>query len=217
MRLMTTGMKTLRVVIADDDGLTLMVLRKILTVMGHKVVGEAGDGEQAVAAVKEHEPDLCIFDIRMPKMEGLEAARRVQAFRPTPVIILSAHTESGLGSEAASAGAHAYLVKPFTAGQLKPAVELALTNFERSRALEEKLQQANEALESRKLVERAKGILMRQTDMDEETAYLRLQKTARNENRKLIDVARAIILAEQLQRDVPAKAAFTRGSPHHSR
>ena len=217
MQLMTTGMKTLRVVIADDDGLTLMVLRKILTVMGHKVVGEAGDGEQAVAAVKEHGPDLCIFDIRMPKMEGLEAARRVQAFRPTPVIILSAHTESGLGSEAASAGAHAYLVKPFTAGQLKPAVELALTNFERSRALEEKLQQANEALESRKLVERAKGILMRQTDMDEETAYLRLQKTARNENRKLIDVARAIILAEQLQRDVPSKTAFTRGSPHHSR
>ena len=214
---MTTGMKTLRVVIADDDGLTLMVLRKILTVMGHKVVGEAGDGEQAVAAVKEHGPDLCIFDIRMPKMEGLEAARRVQAFRPTPVIILSAHTESGLGSEAASAGAHAYLVKPFTAGQLKPAVELALTNFERSRALEEKLQQANEALESRKLVERAKGILMRQTDMDEETAYLRLQKTARNENRKLIDVARAIILAEQLQRDLPAKTASTRGSPHHSR
>jgi len=217
MRLMTTGMKTLRVVIADDDGLTLMVLRKILTVMGHKVVGEAGDGEQAVAAVKEHEPDLCIFDIRMPKMEGLEAARRVQAFRPTPVIIFSAHTESGLGSEAASAGAHAYLVKPFTAGQLKPAVELALTNFERSRALEEKLQQANEALESRKLVERAKGILMRQTDMDEETAYLRLQKTARNENRKLIDVARAIILAEQLQRDVPAKAGSTRGLPHHRR
>ena len=217
MRLMTTGMKPLRVVIADDDGLTLMVLRKILTVMGHKVVGEAGDGEQAVAAVKEHGPDLCIFDIRMPKMEGLEAARRVQAFRPTPVIILSAHTESGLGSEAASAGAHAYLVKPFTAGQLKPAVELALTNFERSRALEEKLQQANEALESRKLVERAKGILMRQTDMDEETAYLRLQKTARNENRKLIDVARAIILAEQLQRDVPARTASTRGSPHHSR
>ena len=210
-------MKTLRVVIADDDGLTLMVLRKILTVMGHEVVGEAGDGEQAVAAVKEHQPDLCIFDIRMPKMEGLEAARHVQAFHPTPVIVLSAHTESGLGSEAASSGAHAYLVKPFTAGQLKPAVELALTNFDRSRVLEEKLQQANEALESRKLVERAKGILMRQTGIDEETAYLRLQKTARNENRKLIDVARAIILAEQLRHDAPAKATPTRGSAHHSR
>jgi len=210
-------MKTLRVVIADDDGLTLMVLRKILNVMGHEVVGEAGDGEQAVAAVKEHLPDLCIFDIRMPKMEGLEAARQVQAFHPTPVIILSAHTESGLGSEAASSGAHAYLVKPFTAGQLKPAVELALTNFERSKALEEKLQQATEALESRKLVERAKGILMRQTGLDEETAYLRLQKTARNENRKLIDVARAIILAEQLRREAPAKAASPRGSPRHGR
>src|SRR5207249_3596539 len=125
-------MKALRVVIADDDGLTLMVLRKILTGMSHEVVGEAGDGEQAVATVRDTNPDLCIFDIRMPKIEGLEAARQVQAHRPTPVIILSAHTESGLGSEAASAGAHAYLVKPFTAGQLKTAIELALAKFQKS-------------------------------------------------------------------------------------
>ncbi len=196
-------MKTLRVVTADDDGLTLMVLRKVLAGMGHEVVGEAGDGEQAVELVKQHRPDLCILDIRMPKMEGLEAARHIQSFHPTPVIILSAHTESGLGSEAAGAGAHAYLVKPFTASQLKPAVELALANFEKAQALEQKLQRANEALENRKLIERAKGILMRQTGLDEESAYLRLQKTARNENRKLVDVARAIILAEQLRRDGP--------------
>ncbi len=108
-----------------------------------------------------------------------------------------------MGSEAAGAGAHAYLVKPFTASQLKPAVELALANFEKAQALEQKLQRANEALENRKLIERAKGILMRQTGLDEESAYLRLQKTARNENRKLVDVARAIILAEQLRRDGP--------------
>jgi AmiR/NasT family two-component response regulator len=208
-------MKTLRMVTADDDGLTLMVLKKILTGMGHEVVGEAGDGEQAVAMVKEHKPDLCIFDIRMPKVEGLEAARQIQAFRPTPVIILSAHTESGLGTEAASVGAHAYLVKPFTAGQLKPAVELALANFDKSQQLEDKLQHANEALESRKFIERAKGILMRQTGIDEETAYLRLQKSARNENRKLIDVARAIILAEQLQHDTSRSPA--RSSPHRGR
>ena len=212
-----TGMKTLRVVTADDDGLTLMVLKKILTGMGHEVVGEAGDGEQAVSVVKEHTPDLCIFDIRMPKVEGLEAARQIQAFHPTPVIILSAHTETGLGTEAASVGAHAYLVKPFTAGQLKPAVELALANFERSKQLEGKLQQANEALESRKLIERAKGILMRQTGIDEETAYLRLQKTARNENRKLADVARAIILAEQLQHEDRRSGAATHNPQHRRR
>ena len=197
----TPAMKNLRVVIADDDGLTLMVLRKILTGMGHEVAGEAGDGEEAVAIVKSTNPDLCIFDIRMPKLEGLAAARQVQQYRAIPVIILSAHTEAGLGSEAAGAGAHAYLVKPFTAGQLKPAIELALANFEKSQALEEKLHQANEALESRKIIERAKGILMRQTNLDEEAAYLRLQKTARNENRKLVEVARAIILAEQTRRD----------------
>src|SRR5438093_475384 len=148
--------KALRVVIADDDGLTLMVLRKILTGTGHQVVGEAGDGEQAVAVVRETKPDLCIFDIRMPKLEGLEASRQVQQYHPTPVIILSAHTEAGLGSEAASVGAHAYLVKPFTAGQLKPAIELALANFETSRKLEERLHEAREALENRKPIERAK-------------------------------------------------------------
>jgi two-component system, response regulator PdtaR len=210
-------MKTLRVVTADDDGLTLMVLKKILTGMGHEVVGEAGDGEQAVSVVKEQAPDLCIFDIRMPKVEGLEAARQIQAFRPTPIIILSAHTETGLGTEAASVGAHAYLVKPFTAGQLKPAVELALANFAKSKDLEGQLQHANEALESRKVVERAKGILMRQTGLDEETAYLRLQKSARNENRKLIDVARAIILAEQLQHDNTRSGAAIRNSPPRGR
>ncbi len=199
-------MRSLRVVTADDDGLTLMVLRKILTGMGHEVVGEAGDGEKAVVLVKEQNPDLCIFDIRMPKLEGIEAARQIQSHHPTPVIILTAHTESGLGTEAAAVGAYAYLVKPFTAGQLKPAVELALANFEKN-------QKVNEALETRKVVERAKGILMRQTGLDEEAAYLRLQKTARNENRKIIDVAKAIILAEQLQREPAGKSPSPRSAP----
>ena len=208
-------MKPLRVVIADDDGLTLMVLRKILIAMGHEVVGEAGDGEQAVALAKEHSPDLCVFDIRMPKMEGLAAARAVQASHATPIIILSAHSESGLGSEAAGSGAHAYLVKPFTAQQLKPAIELALANFEKAQQLVEKLEQAQEALETRKVVERAKGILMRQTGLDEEAAYLKLQKTARNENKKLVDVARALILAEQLRRESAKPAAPARSSSHH--
>ena len=113
----------------------------------------------------------------------------------------------GLGSEAAGVGANAYLVKPFTGEQLKPAIELALANFEKSKELEAKLQQMNEALEARKLIERAKGILMRQTEMDEEAAYLKLQKTARNENRKLVEVARAVIMAEQLRRDTSKPAA----------
>jgi response regulator NasT len=208
-------MKALRVVIADDDGLTLMVLRKILVAMGHEVVAEAADGEQAVALADEHSASLCIFDIRMPKLDGLAAARALQAIRATPVIILSAHSESGLGSEAAGAGAHAYLVKPFTAQQLKPAIELALANFEKARQLEEKLQRANEALETRKLVERAKGILMRQTGLDEESAYLKLQKTARNENKKLVDVARALILAEQLRRESAKPSGPSRGAAHH--
>ena len=193
-------MKSLRVLIADDDGVTLMVLRKTLTEMGHAVVAEAGDGERAVALVHELKPDLAILDIRMPKMDGFATCRAIQGFSAMPIIMLSAHSESGLGSEASAAGADAYLVKPFTAAQLGPAIELALAN-------KQKLQQMNEALEARKLVERAKGILMRQTGLDEETAYLRLQKTARNENRKLVEVARAVIVAEQLRRDSPDKPA----------
>jgi response regulator NasT len=199
-------MKTLRVVIADDDGVTLMVLRTILVSMGHAVVGEAADGQQAVALARQTSPDLVVLDIRMPNMDGLEAARAIQDQRATPVIILSAHAEPGLGSEAAGAGAHAYLVKPFTAVQLKPAIELALANFEKSMMLEKKLQEANEALETRKVVERAKGILMRQTGLDEESAYLKLQKTARSENKKLADVARAVITTEQLRREAAKMA-----------
>ena len=191
-------MKSLRVVIADDDGVTQMVLRKTLTEMGHEVVGEAADGEQAVALVREHKPDLAVLDIRMPKMDGLAACRAIQGVSATPIIMLSAHSEAGLGLEASNAGADAYLVKPFTAAQLSPAIELALAN-------KQKFQQINEALETRKLVERAKGILMRQTGLDEEAAYLKLQKTARNENRKLADVARAVILADQVRRDGPRK------------
>lgn len=191
-------MKPLRVLIADDDGVTLMVLQRALTEMGHEVVAKAGDGEQAVALAREHKPDLGILDIRMPGMDGLAACRAIQGFSAMPIIVLSAHSEAGLGSEASKAGADAYLVKPFTPAQLGPAIELALAN-------KLKFQQMNEALESRKLVERAKGILMRQTGMDEEAAYLKLQKTARNENRRLVEVARAVILADQLQRDQPGR------------
>jgi len=207
-------MKSLRVVIADDDGVTLMALRKTLTGMGHEVVGEASDGAEAIALTKETVPDVVILDIRMPNLNGLEAAHRIQMERPTPVVILSAYSETGLGSQASAAGVHTYLVKPFTAEQLKPALELALANFEKARQLEEKLQQTSEALESRKLIERAKGILMRETGLDEEAAYLRLQKTARNENRKMVDVARAVITADQVTSGTP-KPPHGAGHPPH--
>jgi AmiR/NasT family two-component response regulator len=197
-------MKPLRVLIADDDGLTLMLLRRILLSFGHEVVAVAGGGEEVVRLAGETNPDLLILDIRMPILDGLEAARRIRSQRPVPIIILSAHTESGLGSEAAGAGAHAYLVKPFTAEQLKPAIELALANFEKSRQLEHQLQQMSEAMEARKIVERAKGILMRQSGLDEEAAYLKLQKTARDENKKLIDVARSIVAGERPRRETRA-------------
>jgi response regulator NasT len=195
-------MKSLRVVIADDDGVTLMVLRKTLTELGHQVVGEAADGVQAVALVRQHTPDLAILDIRMPNMDGLAACRDIQDINPTAVIVLSAHTEAGLGLEASDAGVDAYLVKPFTVPQLAPAIELAMAN-------KKKFCQMNEQLETRKLVERAKGILMRQTGLDEEGAYLTLQKAARNENKKMSEVARALIIADQIHRSSD-KTATTR-------
>ena len=208
-------MKKLRVLIADDDGVTLMTLRKVLTDFGHEIVGEAGDGEQAVVLAAAQTPDLCILDIRMPKMEGIAAAKQIQAHRPTAIIMLSAHTEPGLGSEAAAVGAHGYIVKPFTPNQLKPAIELALTTFEKSQQLEAQLLKATEAVEQRKLVERAKGILMRQSGLDEESAYLHLQKTARTGNRKLIDVAKALILADQTLRDSAKPLTPPPGAPRN--
>jgi AmiR/NasT family two-component response regulator len=194
-------MRSLRVLTADDDGLTLMALRKALEALGHTVVAEARDGQEAVELARETEPELVILDLRMPSLDGLEAARQIHKEHPMPIVFLSAYTESGLGDQAADAGANAYVVKPFTGDQLKPALELALANFQKARQLERKLQQMNEALEARKLIERAKGIYMRQTGLDEEAAYLKLQRTARNENRKMVDVARAIITAEQLRRE----------------
>jgi len=185
---------------ADDDGVTLLALRKVLAGLGHEVVGEAADGAQVVKLVGETQPDLVFLDIRMPNVDGLAAARAIQQQHPTPVIIISAYTEAGLGSEAAGAGAHGYIVKPFSAEQIKPAIELALTAFQKARDMEHKLHEAQEALEARKLIERAKGILMKQTGLDEESAYLKLQKTARNENRKLVEVARAVVTADQLRR-----------------
>jgi response regulator NasT len=206
-------MKSLRVLIADDDGLTLMLLRKILLSFGHVVVAEAGDGQQAIHFAREMNPDLMILDVRMPAMDGFEAARQIRSQQPVPIVFLSAHTESGLGAEAAAAGANAYLVKPFTAEQLEPAIELALVNFEKSRQLECRLQQMSEAMEARKVVERAKGILMRQAGLDEELAYLKLQRTARNENRKLVEVARAIVTGERQKREGPETRILRRPAP----
>jgi two-component system, response regulator PdtaR len=194
-------MKSLRVVIADDNELALLILRRTLTRLGNVVVGEAANGEQAVQFAREMNPDLAILDIRMPVLDGFEAARQIHGERPVPTIFISCHTESGIGEQAAAANANAYLVKPFSVEQLELTIELASADFEKSRQLEMKLKLMDEALEARKIVERAKGILMRQTGLDEERSYLKLQKTARNVNRKLVDVARAIIAAEQIHRE----------------
>jgi two-component system, response regulator PdtaR len=206
-------MKSLRVLIADDNDLASFVLRRTLTKLGHTVVSEAVDGQQAVQIAHVKNPDLVILDIRMPVMDGFEAARRIHAERPVPTIILSCHTESGLGEQAAAAGANAYLVKPFTPEQLGLTIELASASFEKTRQLEGKLKLMNEALEARKVVERAKGILMRQTGLDEEAAYHKLQKKARNVNCKLVEVARAIIAAEQAHREGSHIAVFRSQAP----
>jgi response regulator NasT len=182
-------------------------LRNILTTAGHTLVGEAGDGQQVVQLACETNPDLVILNVRLPVLGGLEATRQIHDHCPVPLIVLSSQTEPGLCAEAAAAGASACLVKPFNAEQLGPVIEMALVNFEKSRQLEQRLEQMSEALETRKIVERAKGILMRQTTLDEESAYRKLQKTARNKNRKLVEIAREVIVAEQARRQNSQPAA----------
>src|SRR5690606_2445939 len=148
-----------RVLIAEDEGLIRLDLAEMLTEEGYEVVAEAADGEAAVRLAQEHQPDLVICDIQMPIMDGLQAAEQIVSARIAPVVILTAFSQRDLISRATSAGAMAYLVKPFQKSDLVPAIELSLTRFAEMTALEKEVENLSERLEVRKLVDRAKGLL----------------------------------------------------------
>lgn len=187
---------TLRILIADDESLHLMNLRTQLEKLGHRVVAEADDGIAVVTLARELKPDLAILDIKMPEQDGIEAARQIMTERPIPIILLTAFSERDLAERAATAQVAAYLMKPVSESDLLPTIALAFARFNEFQELHKEVDTLRESLETRKLVERAKGILMRRLNLTEEEAFRRLQKRSQNENKKLGEVAQAIIMAD---------------------
>ena len=191
-------MEPLRILIADDESIRLMSLRKQLVTLGHRVIAEASNGEEAAALAATTQPDLAILDIKMPVMDGIEAAQQITRSRPIPIILLTAYNEAELVERAAQANISAYLMKPVAEEDLLPAITLALIRFRQFEALRREVSDLREALEARKIIERAKGILVRRLDLTEEEAFRRLQKQSQDSNRKLAEVAEAIVMADRL-------------------
>ncbi len=190
-------METLRILVADDESIRLLSLRKQLAALGHSVVAEASTGDEAVTLAGSALPDLAILDIKMPVMDGIEAAEKITQARPIPIILLTAYDEAQLVERAAQANISAYLMKPVAEEDLLPAITLALARFRQFQALRQEVADLREALEARKTIERAKGILMRRLSLSEDEAFRRLQKQSQDSNRKLAQVAEAIVVADQ--------------------
>jgi response regulator NasT len=185
-----------RVVIAEDEAIIRLDLKEILEEEGYEVVGETGRGDEAVELVKEHGPDLAILDIKMPGLDGLSAAREIAGERRAAVLILTAFSQRNLIEEARDAGALAYLVKPFQRSELIPAIEVALGRFKEMRALEQEVQAAEDRLETRKVVDRAKGILMDKHGMKEHDAFSWMQRRAMSERVTLKAIGEQIIAGD---------------------
>jgi AmiR/NasT family two-component response regulator len=186
-----------RVIIADDESLIRMDLREMLTNLGYLVIGEAGDGLSAVKLTRDLRPDILLMDIKMPDMDGIEAARILTEERLAPVLLLSAYSQQELIQRARQAGVAGYLVKPFRENDLAPAIEVALARFSEFRAMEQEVGNLQDALETRKAVERAKGILMDTQNLNETEAFRKIQKMSMNNRKPMRAVAEAIILAHQ--------------------
>lgn len=183
----------LRAVVAEDETLIRLDLVEVLTGAGYTVVAEAGDGRAAVAAVREHRPDVVVMDVRMPVMDGIAAATEIAAERLAPVVMLTAFSQRELVERARSAGAMAYVVKPFTENDLVPAVELAVARFEELRGLEAEVRDLGERLETRKLVDRAKSLLQERMHLSEADSFRWIQKTSMDRRLTMREVAQTVI------------------------
>ncbi|MEI6402883.1 MAG: response regulator [Actinomycetota bacterium] len=188
-----TPLVTIRVVIAEDEAIIRLDLKESLEEEGYEVVGEAGRGDQAIELARELRPDLAILDIKMPGVDGLTAARTIAAERICAVLMLTAFSQREIIEEARDAGALAYLVKPFQKNDLIPAIEVAIGRFRELQQLDSEVDSLGEQLESRKLVDRAKGILIDECSMREQDAFTFIQRTAMSERSRMRDVAERIV------------------------
>src|SRR6201991_16564 len=190
---MVCGVTAKRVVIAEDEALIRMDLAEMLAEEGYDVVGQAGDGEEAIRLATEHRPDLVILDVKMPKLDGLSAAEKIAGDRIAPVLMLTAFSQRELVERARDAGAMAYLVKPFSKADLVPAVEMAVSRFAEIRALDGEIGNLRERLEGRKLLDRAKGLLQTDHGLTEPEAFRWIQKTSMDRRLTMRKVAEAVI------------------------
>ncbi len=191
-------MAATRILIAEDNDLVALTLEEQLKGLGYDVIGVARTGTEAVDLVGRLNPDVIIMDIRMPEMEGTEAAMRINQQRPTPILMLTAYTDTETIRRAEAAGALGYLVKPVNEAELTPAIKIAMARFQDLQALRNQVGELEESLEARKMIERAKGILMQRLGLSERDAYERLRHRARDKRAKMKDIAQAIIEAEEL-------------------
>ncbi len=188
-----TPFVTIRVVIAEDEAIIRLDLKESLEEEGYEVVGEAGRGDQAIELVRELRPDLVILDIKMPVMDGLTAAKTIAAERLCAVLMLTAFSQREIIEEARDAGALAYLVKPFQKNDLIPAIEVAIGRFRELQNLDGEVDALGEQLETRKLIDRAKGILMDECNYREQDAFTFVQRTAMSERTNMRSIAERIV------------------------
>ncbi|MHB0976732.1 MAG: ANTAR domain-containing response regulator [Candidatus Aquicultorales bacterium] len=182
-----------RVVIAEDESIIRMDLKEMLVESGYDVVGEAADGAEAVRLAFDLSPDLIVLDVKMPVMNGIDAAREITEAGICPAIILTAYSQRALVDKAIESGAMSYLVKPFSKSDLLPAIEVAIKRFKDMKALEGKVKELEDQLTVRKLVEQAKGILMKEEGLDEADAFRKIQKESMDKRIGIKDVAEDII------------------------
>ncbi len=190
-------MERTRIIIADDESVIRADLREMLTNLGYLVVGEVGDGKSAVNLARELKPDVVIMDIKMPDLDGIEAAKILTQEQVAPVILLTAYSQRDLVERAKEAGVVGYLVKPFREQEVTPQIEIALARFQEFRELEREVGDLRETLEARKLVDRAKGILMDTQGLNEQEAFRKIQKMSMNNRKPMKEIAEAIILAHE--------------------
>ena len=190
-------MERARIVIADDESIVRTDLKEMLTSLGYLVVGEVGDGRSAVNQARELKPDVVLMDIKMPDMDGIEAAKILTEEQIAPVVLLTAYSQKELVDRAKDAGVVGYLIKPFRESDLMPAIEVALSRFKEFQTVRQEVDDLQNALETRKLVERAKGILIDTQGMNENEAFRKIQKMSMNTHKPMKEVAEAIILAHE--------------------
>ncbi|TCL39177.1 response regulator receiver and ANTAR domain protein [Anaerospora hongkongensis] len=188
-------MENLRIVVADNESIIRMDLRELLEEAGHTVVGEASDGLKAVDLARKSRPDLVIMDIKMPEMDGITAAKIISNEKLAPVLLLTAFSQKDIVEKAKDSGVLAYLVKPVKEVNLFPAMEIAISRFQEFAELERELEDVKNSLETRKILDRAKGILMDAYNLSENEAYRRIQQYSMSKRKSIREVAEAIVEA----------------------